>query len=74
MFTENYLNEYHSCPTCGSTGVLPYDDESIRIHFSDNAVFGWNLDNKKYVLTDDYYLCPHCLKYALRFSNAGNWD
>jgi RNA polymerase subunit RPABC4/transcription elongation factor Spt4 len=74
LFNNNYLAEEHFCGNCNSADVLPYDNDSLRAHIRDEAVFGWNLDGKTIYLTDDNYLCPQCQNFTLKFSSVGNWD
>jgi hypothetical protein len=70
----NALNEKHSCSNCKSVYVMSYDDATMRANKSNNSIFGWNVNEKSFKLTDDYYFCPKCQELKLKFTQVGNWD
>ena len=70
----NTLSEKICCKKCNSENVTTYDNDSLRANISNNPVFGWNINNKIYSLTDDFYFCPQCREFKLRFTEVGNWD
>ncbi|MCX6157601.1 MAG: hypothetical protein NTY74_06465 [Ignavibacteriae bacterium] len=70
----NTFNEKYFCEKCNSENVMCYDNDSLRAHKSDISVFGWNLDRKSYVLKDDFYLCPQCKEFKLKFKSIGFFD
>jgi ribosomal protein L37AE/L43A len=74
LYCGNYLKEEWLCKNCNSSDVLPYNNDSLREHTSNKVIFGWNVNEKRFELTDDNYLCPSCHKFSLKFSSVGNWD
>lgn len=70
----NSLNDKQSCKKCFSENVISYESDSLRAGKSNNSVFGWNINDKNYKLTDDLYYCPQCREMKLKFTNVGNWD
>jgi hypothetical protein len=74
LIVLNTLSENLVCPKCNSELIMPYDDYSLRLYKSDKSVFGWNTNDKTYKLTDDFYFCPQCLEFKLKFKSIGNFD
>lgn len=70
----NALNENRTCNKCNSEKVMSYENDSLRAGKSNNSLFGWNVNGKTFLLTDDSYLCPKCKEYKLTFTQIGNWD
>ncbi len=74
MKVLNALSESHCCDKCNSGNVIPYDDESLRLHFSNNVVFSRSVDTVIHILYDDFYFCPKCKEFKMKFTQTGNWD
>jgi len=74
MEVMNSFSENRCCDKCNSGNVIPYDDESLKLHFSDNVVFSWSVDTVTHILNDDFYLCPKCNEFKMKFTLTGNWD
>lgn len=70
----NYLSEKPVCKLCNSEDVTSYDNDKMRAHKSDNSVAGWNANDRKFILTDDFYFCPKCKEFKLTFTSVGNFD
>ena len=70
LYCGNYLKEEWLCKNCNSSDVLPYNNDSLREHTSNKVIFGWNVNEKRFELTDDNYLCPSCHKFSLKFSSV----
>ena len=70
----NTLSDKQSCKKCFSEEVISYDNDSLRAGKSSNPVFGWNINDKSFKLTDDFYICPQCREFKLKFTSIGNFD
>jgi len=70
----NALDEKQNCRKCNSENVISYENDSLRAGKSNKSVFGWNVNGKTFLLTDDSYLCPQCKEFKLSFTQIGNWD
>lgn len=70
----NAIGDKQTCKKCFSENVISYENDSLRAGKSDNKVFGWNINEKNFSLTDDMYFCPQCRELKLKFSQVGNWD
>ena len=70
----NYLSEKPVCKLCRSEDVTPYDNDKMRALKSDKPVAGWNANDRTFILTDDFYLCPKCKEFKLLFTSIGYFD
>ncbi len=70
----NAIGDKFACKKCFSENVVSYDNDSLRAGKSSNNVFGWNVNEKNFSLTDEMYFCPQCREMKLKFSQVGNWD
>ena len=73
----NLLADKYSCPDCGSTSVVSYEDESTYNHGGKYTVFNWDMSRelgKVVTLMDSGYICPACNNFDLQFNWSGNWD
>lgn len=70
----NTLSDKQTCKKCFSENVISYDNDSLRTGKSSNPVFGWNINDKSFKLTDDLYVCPQCREFKLKFKSIGNYD
>jgi DNA-directed RNA polymerase subunit RPC12/RpoP len=76
----NLLDRGARCPTCSrnaSDSMIPYDDPSLAGTPGQETVFSWSLGKelgRTPKLTDGTYVCPHCRKPTLAFSESGFWD
>ena len=74
LIVLNTLSENLVCSKCNSELIMSYENNSLRLGINDKPVFDWNIGDKTYILTDDYYFCPQCLEFKLRFKSIGNYD
>lgn len=70
----NLFDEKLPCENCQCENPIPYDNDSLRLHFSDEEVFGWNANSQTRKLYNDFYLCPKCGEHKLKFVQTGNFD
>lgn len=74
----NLLDTAMSCPKCGATPLIPYDDPRLAESTGQKVVAQWNVGQelgRELMLTDGNYLCPACGRMSLRFADTGLcWD
>jgi len=70
----NILDDNSACKDCSCEDPIPYDSDTLRLHFSDVVVFGWNANSTTRYIYNDLHLCPKCKEYKMRFSQIGNFD
>ena len=71
LFKANMFDPDVSCPNCGTSSVVPYDDLSLAL--TDGVVdeiFSWNTSDtlgRELKLYDGKYFCPGCDHFSLMF-------
>jgi Zn finger protein HypA/HybF involved in hydrogenase expression len=66
-----------SCPQCGNTGIIPYNDPALIGDPGDREVDSWKLGldpSRLVVITNGGYTCPACKEQTLRFEFSGCFD
>ncbi len=74
VVSANLLAVQPSCPDCGNTAIVSYENPSMIGVIGHEEVAGWTppMDQSRRVaLTDGTYLCPACGKKELRFTDDG---
>ncbi len=77
VVSADLLAAQPSCPDCGSTAIVSYEDPSMIGVAGDEIVASWAppMDRSRtFSLTDGTYFCPACGKKELRFTDAGCFD
>lgn len=77
IVTTNLLDQSPTCPDCGGTSVVPYDQKELMGNEGSNNVTEWSPGKigRQLALTDGSYYCPQCDSYRLRFEDSGLcWD
>ncbi len=85
IFVGNYLSGVFGCPSCRSDKISPYnqlkqDNTSFEDEYCGDTmkkynVFEWRAyDENGISLTSDYYKCPKCCEFTLKFQSVGCWD
>jgi hypothetical protein len=85
IFVGNYLTDVMFCSSCRADKITPYNElKQDNISFEDEnggdtmkkyTVFEWRIDNDRRIcLTNDYYKCPKCDEFSLKFKSIGCWD
>jgi len=73
LVEANLLAKPVECPMCGSSPVIPYDDEKLVGEIGEEEVESWNMEEdlgRELVLTDGTYFCPSCEEFKLRFKHG----
>lgn len=84
IFVGNYLTGVFGCSSCRSDKITPYNElqqNTARLNnekghdsIKNYNVFSSNTENGQIGLTSDYYKCPKCDEFTLKFEFAGCWD